>query len=99
MVLAVSLGAAVVVLAVVAYVVVKLVLPDPGFQQAVRLLPADTLRVSYTDWPAVASEADGTDIGASSKAGDIDAYLQRGFDKDITATSSLATSSISAFGR
>ncbi len=97
-VLALVLGAVVVVFAVIAYVVVKLVLPDPGLQQAVRLLPADTLRVSYTDWPEVAAEADGADLTATSKVGAIDAFLRRGFDKDLTATSSLATS-FTALGR
>ena len=97
-VVAVSLGAVAVVLAVVAYVVVKLLVPDTGLQQAVRLLPPGTLRVSYTDWPEVVAEAKGSGITASSKDRAIEDFLGRAYDKDLTASSSLVDS-FTALGR
>jgi len=92
LVLALALAAGVAVLAAVAYVGVRLLVPDTPLQQAVGLLPDDTLRVSFTDWTQLSEQLDGAGITASSEPAAMEEFLERAFDEDLIATSSLADS-------
>ena len=60
--------------------------------EAVDLLPASVVRVSWTDWAEVTASADGAALDGDSSAKDVEAFLDRAFEKDLTGTSSLVTS-------
>ncbi|MDR7252045.1 hypothetical protein J2X46_001021 [Nocardioides sp. BE266] len=60
-------------------------------QRALDLVPAATSRASWTDWEAVRTEL-GTDVGASSDARAVDAFLSDAFSRDLSSMSALATS-------
>lgn len=59
---------------------------------AVSRLPADTLRVSFTDWTQVAAAADGEGITPTSPAEEVQDFLARAFEQDLTYGSALSTS-------
>ncbi len=63
-----------------------------GFERAVGLLPATTMRATYTDWSAVREQADGEGLDASSSEREVGAFLDRAFDLDLVSTSALAES-------
>jgi hypothetical protein len=62
------------------------------YDRAVGYLPAETLRATYTDWAAVRSAARGDALSAGSSAKQVQAFLDRAFDRDLTSTSALAES-------
>ena len=89
-----------VVVALVAVLVLTLVIvgtlwwrsgSGTDFQRAAALAPADTERLSWTDWRAVRAELD-AELTADSSANDVRAFLDRGFDADLTSTSALVES-------
>ena len=68
-------------------------LPEPtAYQQAVTWLPASTLRASYTDWAQVRDRAGGTSLGAASSAREVDRFLDRAYDLDLTTASAVSVS-------
>jgi hypothetical protein len=60
--------------------------------RAVGYLPADSLRVTFTDWAAVRSSAGGADLDGSSPRRQVAGFLDRAFEQDLTSTSALAES-------
>lgn len=84
----------VVLLAVVALVVVAVAgwfgwqaATRTTYERAVSMLPESTLRATWTDWESVRSLADGPSGRAS--AGDVDRFLSRAYDLDLTSTSAV----------
>jgi hypothetical protein len=59
------------------------------YEQAVSWLPASTLRASYTDWAQVRSEAAGTSLGPASSRAEINRFLERAYDKDLSFASAV----------
>ncbi len=62
------------------------------YEQALGTLPRATLRATYTDWAAVRAAARGTTLGAASSRGQVQAFLNRAYDRDLTGTSALSDS-------
>lgn len=62
------------------------------YERAVTLLPEETLRATWTDWAAVRSLADGSDLGAEPSTRDVGGFLSRAYDLDLTSTSAVADS-------
>ena len=86
-------GAALVVLVVAAAAVIVWVRQSSTpLEEAVDHLPAKVQRASYTDWTAVKSSVPGSDLTASSPEEDVDAFLDKAFDKDLTTASALSDS-------
>jgi hypothetical protein len=85
--------AVVVVLAVAAAGLVawRALTPATPLERALERVPADTTRVSWTDWEGVRRELD-ADVDASSTAGEVDAFLADAFAADLSAMSALGTS-------
>ncbi len=82
---------------VVVVLVVAVVLWWPGgdesrLERAVHLAPADTERLSWTDWSAVRREV-GADLGDSPDGAAVAAFLDGAFASDLTSTSALVGSS------
>jgi hypothetical protein len=63
-----------------------------SYEQAVAWMPASTLRATYTDWESVRSQADGSDLDASSTTRDVSNFLSRAYDLDLTSTSAVVDS-------
>lgn len=95
----VVLGAALALLLVAAGLVAWRLLDRPSdYERAIGYLPPDTLRATYTDWEEVRSAARGGSLDAGSSVGQVQDFLGRAFDKDLTSTSALAESTF-ALGR
>lgn len=62
------------------------------YERAVRLLPDSTLRATWTDWAAVRLLAEGSDLDADPSPRDVDGFLSRAYDLDLTSTSAVADS-------
>ncbi|WP_028644613.1 hypothetical protein [Nocardioides sp. URHA0020] len=62
-----------------------------AFEQAASYAPADAERLSWTDWAAV-RERTGARLGADSSADEVQSFLDRAFDRDLTSTSALVQS-------
>lgn len=62
------------------------------YEQAVASLPASTLRALYTNWSGVRSAARGTALGQASSPQDVNHFLQRAYNKDLTSTSAVSDS-------
>lgn len=60
-------------------------------QRAAALAPSDSERLSWTDWAAVRAEV-GATLSADSSADDVQAFLDKGYDADLTSTSALVQS-------
>jgi hypothetical protein len=89
-------GALALLVLVVAGVVLVVVRPwadadRTRLEQALALAPASTARFSWTDWAAVRREL-GVSLSESSSAGDVNRFLDKGFDADLTSESSLVNS-------
>lgn len=69
------------------------------YEQAVGTLPKSTLRATYTDWASVRSAARGTALGAASSRGQVDAFLNRAYDLDLTGTSAVSDSTYALMSR
>ena len=59
------------------------------YERAIASMPASTLRATYTDWSQVRSMAGGTSLGAGPSTSEIEAFLRRAYDQDLTSTSSV----------
>ena len=88
---AVAALVAVLVLALGGLAAWRLLTPPTDLAGALRLVPADTSRVSWTDWAGVRREL-GADVDADSSAEEVDAFLSEAFDRDLSPMSALATS-------
>jgi hypothetical protein len=60
-------------------------------EKAVHLAPSGSQRLLWTDWSAIRAELD-ADLSSSSSAGQLSAFLDRGYDADLTSTSALLES-------
>ncbi len=65
--------------------------PGTEFERAATLAPADSERLSWTDWSAVRDEL-GARLTADSSAQDVSDFLDRGYDADLTSASALLQS-------
>lgn len=63
-----------------------------AYQDAVSVMPEATLRATYTDWSAVRSMADGEGLDASSSKRQVDRFLDRAYEQDLTSTSAVVGS-------
>ena len=61
--------------------------------KAVDLLPADTLRASWTDWSGVRSEL-GVELDADSDGDQIRAFTDEAFERDLSGASSVVESTV-----
>lgn len=84
--------AAVLVLVVGGAVGWRLLSPATPLVRAMSLVPADTTRLSWTDWAGVRRELD-AQVGAGSSAEEVDAFMADAFDADLSPMSALGTSS------
>lgn len=64
------------------------------FDRAVDLLPAGSLRVSFTDWEVVRDRARGNGLLARPRPADIEGFVDRAYNLDYTVLSPLADSSV-----
>jgi hypothetical protein len=92
----VSRRAAVALVAVVLVVVAglaawRLLTPTAPIDRALALVPAETSRVSWTDWGGVRREL-GADLDAGSSPEAVDAFLADAFAADLSAMSALGSS-------
>ncbi len=85
-------GVLVVVLVIAAGLLVRARLDNTPLEEAADLVPAGTMRFSWTDWSAVAASVPDSDLTASSSPEDVKAFLEKAFDKDFTAVSALTES-------
>jgi hypothetical protein len=60
-------------------------------EQAAAYAPSDAERLSWTDWSAVRDRL-GAHLDADSSAGDVEHFLDQGYDDDLTSTSALVES-------
>ncbi len=65
-------------------------LQKTSYEQAAAVMPASTLRASYTDWSQVRSMAGGPEAGAAAPA--VDDFLLRAYDQDLTSASAVVDS-------
>ena len=70
----------------------RLATPPSAYQQALAWLPESTLRASYTDWEKVRALSGGTTVGPASSAADVDRFLDRAYDLDLSAISAVSES-------
>lgn len=103
----VAVAVTAVVLVVVATLVVVRLLDDDDREQQVRratsagasfadvtiLAQDDAERMLWTDWAGVRDEV-GVDLGATSTPEEVDDFLSRGFDADLTSTTALPESAL-----
>ena len=59
------------------------------YERAVAMMPASTLRVTYTDWSRIRAMTGDATIAGDATASDIDAFLGRAYDQDLTSTSAV----------
>jgi hypothetical protein len=59
------------------------------YEEALDSLPRSTLRATYTDWQEVRRLARGTSLDAKSSAGQVQAFLDRAYDRDLTSGSGV----------
>jgi hypothetical protein len=65
--------------------------PDSRVAAAVALAPAGSERLTWTDWAAVRDELD-TEVGADAPAAEMEEFLDKGFEADLTPMSALVDS-------
>lgn len=83
--------AVVLALAVGALVGWRLVTPQSPLARAASLAPADTSRLSWTDWAGVRRRLD-AGVGTGSTAEEVDDFITDSFDGDLSSMSALGTS-------
>jgi hypothetical protein len=79
------------VLTVAAVVAIRLWSAPGTLASAIRFAPAGTERVSWTDWAAVRRELD-SDVGPRSLASEVQQFLDRAFEQDLSPASALLSS-------
>lgn len=57
-------------------------------ERALSVSPADSARLSWTDWAGVRSEL-GVSLGADSTRADLNRFLDRAYERDLSSTSAL----------
>ena len=57
-------------------------------ERALSVAPADSARLSWTDWGAIRSEL-GVSLDGDSPKADLDRFLDRAYDRDLSSTSAL----------
>jgi hypothetical protein len=67
-------------------------------EQATAYAPSDAQRLSWTDWAAVRARLD-VSLDASSSGAEVQRFLDRGFDRDLTSASAMVTSAVDLQGR
>lgn len=80
--------AAVAVVVLVAVLVWRSLLGGSELERAARWLPADTLRVTWTDWVATRDAADAPGPGAGPA--EVARFLDRAYESDLSAGSAVA---------
>ena len=60
-------------------------------ERAMGYAPPETVRFSWTDWTAVRSEL-ASDLDADSSADEVEAFLNEGYDADLTSGSAMVES-------
>lgn len=92
-------GAAValVLVAVAAFLAWRALTVTP-FAEGLAAMPAETLRATWTDWSQVRTVADGEHLGAAATSREVDQFVQRAYDHDLTSTSAVVSSTY-AMGR
>lgn len=85
-------GVVVVVVAVAGLVAARWMSgPDSRVAAAVALAPADSERLTWTDWSAVREDLD-ADLGADAPVAAVEELLDAGFEADLTSMSALVDS-------
>lgn len=64
---------------------------DTDLERAVAMAPADAQRLTWTDWAGVRAELD-VDLDTGSSVAGVRAFLDKGFESDLTSTSALLQS-------
>ena len=67
-------------------------------EQAAAYAPSDAQRLSWTDWAAVRARL-GVSLDASSSGSELQRFLDRGFDRDLTSNSAMVASAVDLQGR
>ena len=62
-------------------------------QEAVAAVPSGTLRLSFTDW-ALVRRTLGVDLGARPTRRDVDRFIAKAYDADVSAASSIDGSAV-----
>lgn len=84
---------AVLVVVVAAALLVWSRLSATPLEEAVKRLPAGVVRATWTDWSAVENSVPGgSEIDTSSSPQEMDEFLSKAFDKDLTTVSALSDS-------
>jgi hypothetical protein len=68
------------------------------YEGAVSVMPAATLRATFTDWSAVRRAAEGQSLGSSSSTREVDNFVSRAYDLDLTSGSAVVDATY-AMGR
>jgi hypothetical protein len=91
--IAIAAGVVVALLAVAAVVAVRWWQDRDrtDLERATAYAPSDAQRLSYTDWAGV-RDALGVHLDGESSAGDVQSFLDDGFDRDLTSASALVQS-------
>ncbi len=66
--------------------------PTGPFADAMRTLPADSLRLGFTDWAAVTRELDAPRGDDALDGDELDDFITRTYDADLTTTSAVVES-------
>ena len=70
----------------------RLVGATSTYESALDTLPKSTLRATYTDWTHVLSSARGSSLDSRSSKADVESFLGRAYDLDLTSGSALGES-------
>ncbi|HEX5918026.1 MAG TPA: hypothetical protein VFY76_09240 [Nocardioides sp.] len=81
----------VVALAAGAFVAWRVMAPATPLARAMELVPAESTRLSWTDWDGVRREL-GAGVGADSSAEEVDDFVAEAFAADLSSMSALGTS-------
>jgi len=65
--------------------------PGTDLERAVSWAPEASERLTWTDWSGIRSEL-GVDLDAGSSVGGVQAFLDQGYERDLTSTSALLSS-------
>lgn len=65
--------------------------PDSDLAAAAERAPADAERLTWTDWSGIRAEL-GVELDADSPGDQVQAFLDEGFERDLTSTSALVQS-------
>lgn len=65
--------------------------PSGDFERAIEMAPAETERVTFTDWSGIREEL-GADLDADSASDRVLDFLADGYETDLTSTSALLSS-------